>query len=169
MDYIHSTFAPRLTDAVTGAAVCDPSGRRADARSRRRAIADTVGASRRATPLARLRGSAARQAASAVGSGRRRGNTPPPYWQWPDSTRYPHAPHGAPRAPAGAPRTSGMRPPAESLHGETQQIADQKCLFGNRQTKAYLLVRLVGQQSPSRTPLCSPILLTSFEGEPCMC
>ena len=62
MDYIHSTFAPRLTDAVTGAAVCDPSGRRADARSRRRAIADTVGASRRATPLARLRGSAARQA-----------------------------------------------------------------------------------------------------------
>jgi len=56
-----------------------------------------------------------------------------------------------------------------SLHGENHQLAEQKYLFGNRQTKAELLVRLVGHQSPNRTPFCSPKVLTSLEGEPCMC
>jgi len=55
-----------------------------------------------------------------------------------------------------------------SLHEANQKITEQKCLFG-RQTKADLLARLVGEQSPNITPFCSPVLLTSLEGKPCMC
>ena len=97
-----------------------------------------------------------------------------------------HATRRAPRNPAlgrrarAPPDPSPTRPRARaarhwraadgsSLQGENQQIAEQKCLFGNRQTKADLLVRLLGQQSPNRMPFCSPIVLTSLEGEPCTC
>jgi len=59
--------------------------------------------------------------------------------------------------------------PRSSSHGENQQIAEQICFFVNTRTRADLLVRLVGQQSPNRPPLCSPILLTCLEGETCMC
>jgi len=55
-----------------------------------------------------------------------------------------------------------------SLHEANQKITEQKCLF-SRQTKADLLARLVGEQSPNITSFCSPVLLTSLEGKPCMC
>jgi len=71
--------------------------------------------------------------------------------------------------PSAAGGRSQYRPSGSSLHEANQQITEQKCLFGNRQTKADLLVRLVGEQSPNIAPFCSPVLLTSLEGKPCMC
>ncbi|OSX81503.1 hypothetical protein BU14_0014s0053 [Porphyra umbilicalis] len=53
-----------------------------------------------------------------------------------------------------------------SLDEADEQTAEQNCLFGNRQTNAYLLVRLFGQQSPNRTSFCSASLLASLERGP---
>jgi len=53
-----------------------------------------------------------------------------------------------------------------SLDEANQQSAEQNCLFGNRQSNAYLLVPLFGQQSPNRTSFCSAslLLIASLEG-----
>jgi len=58
---------------------------------------------------------------------------------------------------------------SSSLQDASQQIAEQNCLFCNRQINTDLLVRQFGQQSHNRTPFCSASVLASQQGDPCMC
>ena len=86
--------------------------------------------------------------------------------------RRPRTPGAAARGPRDRSDRAGASPAsqrASSLDEANEQTAEQNCLFGYRQTNAYLLVRLFGQQSPNRTSICPASLLASLEGGPWKC